>query len=365
MSARRDLQRLPYQGLWLDSFTLTAIPGGALVVGGQEWHAQGGGSTPMTVTRAMRWDAATDAWEVLEPLPQPRQGHAAVALPGGRVLIIGGRNATELALASTLMWEPETGRFREGPPLLAARDRPVAVVLPDGAVLVLGSDFDGDMQRGTRAELLRPGAEAWEPAGQTERLFHPGPVCVSGERVIIAGGRGNGFGFAVVDGVHFAPPLDRCTEVWRRDSRTWKTSHPLAESRDDPQGVTLADGRILVVGGWSKSGLLGSAEVWDPASEQWAPTGALPHPRSSIKLTALRDGRAAAFGGLGQTDAAASAAVDLWEPRTGAWTSGPSLAAPLSDHHVVALEDGDFLLVGLIRIGVEEMLQTTSIRWRP
>ncbi|WAM28744.1 Kelch repeat-containing protein [Myxococcus sp. NMCA1] len=365
MSARPDLQRLPYQGLWLDSFTLTGVAGGALVVGGQEWHAQGGGSTPMTVTSAMRWDAATDAWEVLAPMPQPRQGHAAVALPDGRVLIIGGRNTTELELASTLVWEPDTRRFRDGPPLLAARARPVAVALPDGAVLVLGSDFDEDMERGTRAELLRPGADAWELAGQTVRLFHPGPVCVSGERVIIAGGRDNGFGFAVVDGVHFAPPLDQCTEVWQRDTREWKTSHPLTESRDGHQGVTLSDGRILVMGGWRKGELLGSAEVWDPASEQWTPTGALAHPRSSFKLAALPDGRAAAFGGLGQNDAAASAAVDLWAPQTGAWTPGPRLAAPLSDHHVAALEDGAFLLVGLIRTGPEGMPQTTSIHWRP
>ncbi|MFP2962576.1 Kelch repeat-containing protein, partial [Myxococcus sp. 1LA] len=303
MASHPALQRLPYQGLWLDSFTLTAVPGGALVVGGQEWHAEGGGSTPRTVASAMRWNARTDVWEALPPMPEPRQGHAAVALPDGRGLVIGGRNHTVMAMESTLLWEPDTGRFQAGPPLRAARDRPVAVVLPDGAVLVLGSDFDDDMERGTRAELLRPGAEAWEPAGQTVRLFHPGPVCVSGERVIIAGGRDNGFGFAVVEGVHFAPPLDQCTEVWRRDARAWKTSHPLTESRDDPQGVTLSDGRVLVVGGWRRGELLGSSEVWDPASEAWTPTGALPHPRSSFVLAALPDGRAAAFGGLGQHDA--------------------------------------------------------------
>ncbi|WP_235216501.1 hypothetical protein [Archangium violaceum] len=106
---------------------------------------------------------------------------------------------------------------------------------------------------GTRAELLRPGANAWEPAGQTVRVFHPGPVCVSGERVIIAGGRDNGSGFAIIEGVHIAPPLDQGTEIWEPHGRTWRMSGPLTRPRDEAKGVTLSDGRVLVVGGCRSS----------------------------------------------------------------------------------------------------------------
>ncbi|AKQ67843.1 Kelch domain protein [Myxococcus hansupus] len=366
MTSTPPVQRIPYPGLWLDAFTLTAVPGGALVVGGQVWSAQGGGTTPATVASAMRWDAGTNTWETLAPMPLPRQGHAAVPLPDGHVLIVGGRNNTELEMPGTLFWEPDTRRFREGPPLLAARDRPVAVALPDGAVLVLGADHDNtDLERGTRAELLRPGASAWEPAGQTVRLFHPGPVCVSGEHVVIAGGRDNGFGFAIIEGTHFAPPLDRNTELWQPGTRTWRTSQPLTASRDEPQGVTLSDGRILVVGGWHQGQLLGTAEVWDPAREQWTPTGELTDLRSSVVLAALPDGRAGAFGGLGQKNFEASSTVELWSPDTGAWTPGPPMSAAVSDHRVTVLDDGTVLVVGLIRKQPDGMLETVSLRWNP
>ncbi|WP_426750473.1 Kelch repeat-containing protein [Myxococcus sp. Y35] len=366
MASNAAVQRLPYAGLWLDSFTLTAVPGGALVVGGQEWRAEGGGATSATVANALRWDAKTRTWETLSPMPQPRQGHAAVPLPDGRVLIIGGRNHTAMALASTLFWEPEARGFREGPPLRAERDRPVAVALADGSVLVLGADHDDqDLERGTRAKLLRPGAEAWEPAGQTVRLFHPGPVCVSDERVVIAGGRDNGLGFAIVEGTHFAPPLDPSTEVWQLSTRAWRSSPPLAASRDDHVGVTLADGRILVVGGRSQGERVGTAEVWSPTTEQWTPTGALTDLRSGFVLTALPDGRAAAFGGLGQKELAASATVELWSPDTGTWTPGPPMRAAVSDHHVTRQDDGTFLVVGVMRTGPDGMPESVSTVWSP
>ena len=170
------------------SFTLTGVPGGALVIGGQEWHAKGGGSTPVTVTSAMRWDAATDAWEVLAPMPQPRPPGPC---RGGAARRAGAHHRREehhrdgagdhAVVGARRRAAPERGLPDRGP-----GDRPVAVASPDGAVLVLGSDFDEDMERGTRAEVLWPGADAWEPAGQTVHLFHVGPVCASGEHVIIA-----------------------------------------------------------------------------------------------------------------------------------------------------------------------------------
>jgi hypothetical protein len=227
------VRRVPSSGLWLDDFCLVAVPGGALLAGGGAWHRDGEGFVNRPTAGAAFWDAASGEWEELPPLPHPRLHPAAVTLPDGRALLVGGRDAQNPELASTLFWEPRTRRFREGPSLRTARARPSAVVLPDGAVLVLGSDFDDDLERGTRAELLRPGASAWEPGGQTVRVFHPGPVCVSGSRVVIAGGRNNGFGFAIVEGVHHAPPLDQGTEIWEPERLAWRGASPLTAPRED------------------------------------------------------------------------------------------------------------------------------------
>ncbi|MBZ4413671.1 kelch-like protein [Myxococcus faecalis] len=359
-------RRVPAPGLWLEGFGLTPVAGGALLTGGQGWHAEGGGSTPRTSASAFLWDTLRQEWREAAPLPEPRHDHAAVALPDGRVLLVGGRDNAHPDLASTVVWEPDALRFVPGPSMRASRSHPVALVLEDGAVLVLGSDHDDDLERGTRAELLRPGAAEWEPAGQTVRIFHIGPVCVSRGRVVIAGGRDNGFGFAIIEGQHLAPPLDMSTEVYEPATRTWRTApHPLTASRDDAAGVTLADGRILVVGGWHQGTLLTSAELFDPATEQWSATAPLALGRSSFALTALPDGRAAVSGGLESTTYGATPDVELWNPATGLWSPGTPLALGRAGHRVAPLGDGAYLVVGTTRAAPDSPPETTSEVWRP
>jgi hypothetical protein len=367
MSAGRSSfpRRIPYAGIWIDNYSLTAVPGGALLAGGTEWHPEGGGSTSRTAGGAAFWDASTRAWQALAPLPSPRHDHAAVTLADGRALLIGGRGDRILEMNSTLFWDARTQAFQEGPPLREARARPIAVTLPDGAVLVLGSEFDEDMERGTRAELLRPGATAWEPAGQTARIFHAGPVCVSGGQVLIAGGRDNGFGFAIIEGTHYAPPLSRTTELWEHGHRQWRTSGPLLESRDDAQGVTLSDGRILVVGGWDHGTLLRSAEVWDPSTGSWSATGALASARSSFALTALPGGQAVVSGGLVEGTGEPTAVAELWHPGTNTWSLGPPLAVPRAGHRLAAVGAGAFLAVGNHTPSPEAPPETSWELWRP
>jgi len=358
-------KRVPYSGIWLENFTLTASRGGALLAGGSEWHPDGIGSKPQVTAGAAFFDATRKEWVPLPPLPSPRQTHAAVSLPDGRVLLIGGRTQQE-ELASTVFWEPETRQFREGPPLLAVRGRPVAVTLPDGAVLVLGSDFDDDRRRGTRAELLRPGASAWEPAGQTVSIFHTGPVCVLQQHVLIAGGRDNGMGFAIYEGVHYAPPLAQSTELWDRESRSWRRAPgALTEPREEHQGITLSDGRVLVVGGWHKGRTLTSTELWDPGTERWSPTGSLSLARSSFALTALPDGRAAVSGGLVRSEPDATTSVELWDPQRGTWSPGPPMALGRAGHQLAHLGDGTFLVVGTSRPSPEALPETTWELWQP
>ncbi|SEL73976.1 Kelch motif-containing protein [Stigmatella aurantiaca] len=367
MSAGRSSlpRRIPYAGIWIDNYSLTAVPGGALLAGGIEWHPDGIGSRSQTTGGAAFWDASAEAWHPLAPLPSPRHDHAAVTLPDGRALLIGGRADQIMEMHSTLLWDPRTQAFQEGPPLREARARPVAVTLPDGAVLVLGSEYDDDLERGTRAELLRPGARAWEAAGQTARIFHTGPVCVSGSQVVIAGGRDNGFGFAIIDGTHYAPPLSRTTELWESERRLWRTSGPLMESRDEAQGVTLSEERILVVGGWDQGQLLATAEVWEPGTGTWSAAGTLASARSSFALTALPDGRAVVSGGLVTGTSEPTAVAEIWNPETRTWSLGKPLAVPRAGHRLAAVGAGTFLVVGNHAPSPEAPPETSWELWRP
>ncbi|WP_434383396.1 Kelch repeat-containing protein [Melittangium boletus] len=354
--------KVPHESLWLEGFGLVPVAGGALLVGGNAWFPDGIGATCRPSDTVLFWERATRQWHPLPPLPQPRMGHATVALPDGRVRVLGGKTPEAHESRDTLVWEPGSRRFQDGPPLLAARSGPIAVGFADGAVLVLGTDFDEDFERGTRSEFLGPEAEAWEPAGQTARLFHPGPVCVSGSRALIAGGRDNGFGFAIVEGVHSAPPLDQMTEVWDRERRVWRQALPLTESRDGALGVTLSDGRVLVVGGWRQGRVLASAEVWDPRTEAWSATGSLATPRSGFALTALAGGRALVFGGLTETSDTGTPTVELWDPLQGTWSPGTPLRIERAGQQLVEVDPGRFLVVGCTRTP-DGGLETTWELW--
>ena len=58
----------------------------------------------------------------------------------------------------------------------------------------------------------------------------------------------------------------------------------------------LADGRVLVVGGWTYTS---SAEVYDPGARAFGPTGSMSVSRSRASATRLQDGRVLVTGGAG------------------------------------------------------------------
>ena len=42
--AENAVRRVPYSDMWLEYFCLVAVPGGALLAGGGEWHRDGVGA---------------------------------------------------------------------------------------------------------------------------------------------------------------------------------------------------------------------------------------------------------------------------------------------------------------------------------
>ena len=102
--------------------------------------------------------------------------------------------------------------------------------------------------------------------------------------------------------------------------------------------TALADGRVLVVGGFYPS-----AEVYNPATGTWSFTGA---PRTTHRLhtsTLLNDGRVLVAGGDG---ASASDSAEVYDPATGTWASTGNLVTYRREHSAVRLADGRVLVMG-------------------
>jgi hypothetical protein len=82
---------------------------------------------------------------------------------------------------------------------------------------------------------------------------------------------------------------------------TFSPTGSMATARQAPFAGTLADGRVLVGGGFDGS-YLTSAEIYSPATGTFTPTGSLGHARAYAAAAPLPDGRVLIAGGYNPTD---------------------------------------------------------------
>ncbi|HYE27791.1 MAG TPA: kelch repeat-containing protein, partial [Allosphingosinicella sp.] len=133
--------------------------GRALLIGGCVQGSCDAGPASATVDMV---DAATGSVRPAGRLAMPRIGSAAVPLPGGKVLIVGGWAGSAPTAASEI-FDPATGRSAAAAPMAQPRADAMVALLADGRVLVAGG-FDGSRRLGT-AELFDPTTGRFVPAG--------------------------------------------------------------------------------------------------------------------------------------------------------------------------------------------------------
>ncbi|MCY1018585.1 Kelch repeat-containing protein [Pyxidicoccus sp. MSG2] len=110
--------------------------------------------------------------------------------------------------------------------------------------------------------------------------------------------------------------------------------------------VSLADGRVLAVGGHDGNRTLASCEVFEPGSGLWHVTGSLRTARRNHAAVRLADGRVLAVGGTHGAAMGALASAEVYDPATGAWTDTASMAEARNDPAMVLLPDGRVLVAG-------------------
>lgn len=216
-----------------------------------------------------------------------RYRHNSSLMPDGRVLIVGGTTTTTwVPLASSEWFNPATNAFTDGPTFATPRMNQAHVLLPDGRLLVIGgsqADAAGGLAYAS-AELYDPVAGTVTAAGTmaTPRGLHSATLLADG-RVLVAGG--------------YHQTVLASAEVWNPRTMTFSAVGPMSNPRIYHTATLLADGRVMVVGGRTNNLDTASVEVFDPATNAFSPLATMAGSRSSHAAQLLPDGRVLVIGG--------------------------------------------------------------------
>jgi len=264
----------------------------------------GGSSGPDgNVATAELYDRASGTFHPTGNMTGPRAHSAAVLLNDGKVLLIGGDGAHEdERLSSAELYDPATGRFTATGDLHVPREMHTAVLLKDGRVLVVGGSSAGSYPN----SHIEASAEIYDPA--TGRFAMTGSMSVPRHKLAAA-----------------LLPDGKVLVVGGSDNRDWRGQYASAELYDPATGcfsndgemsfrrfkliqtaVRLTDGRVLIAGGAERP------EIYDPATKSFRPVkGSVGESRYFSSATLLNDGRVLIAGGYGD-DPMAGAVPNAW-----------------------------------------------------
>jgi hypothetical protein len=184
-----------------------------------------------------------------------------------------------------------------------------------------------------RSTPTASGPGSFTPTGSmTEARWSPAAVSLADGRVLLLGGVG---------------PL-ASAELYDPAAGVFTATGSMTRGRVDPTATLLADGRVLVMGGssFSVGGSRGdaSAELYDPRTGTFSATGSMTEPREHETATRLADGRILVVGGDSGDQMLASA--ELYDPATDTFSSTGSLALARADSSAFLLQNGQVLIEG-------------------
>ena len=137
-------------------------------------------------------------------------------------------------------------------------------------------------------------------------------------------------------------------------------------------GIGVVDGRLYIVGGYSRSGFsvwnpVATVYAYDPATDSWTERAPMPTARGALSVTE-HEGKLYVIGGYDRK--ANTSAVEVYDPVRNVWTTGASLPTP-RDHLATATVVGKIYAIGgrldgdySRNLAVVERYDPATDRWR-
>ncbi len=233
----------------------------------------------LTITNRVEvYDPATNEWTTRAPLPVGLH-HAAAAVAGNRLYVIGGYTQSFLALwhpvATVYLYDPDKDVWTARAAMPTPRGA-LAVAESGGKLYAIGG-YDGSSNR---AEV-----EVYDPAGDTWTARAPLPTprdhlaaATAGGKIYAIGGRVNQ---SYARNLSTVEAYDPATDRWTRVADL-----PTARS-----GITagVIRGTIYVLGGEAPEGTFRTNEAYTPETDRWHGAAPMPTGRHGLGSAVVGD----------------------------------------------------------------------------
>ena len=280
------------------SATATLLQNGRVLVAGGtvlDTTAPYGTNATIVLASAELYDPSTKTWSSAANLPGPREGQAAVLLPDGNVLLVGGDDGHQ-PLPDALLYDPIANAWTSIPTLVFIGIVPTATLLQSGKVLVTASTTPGN------AQIYDPSAGTWAYGSNMNSMHQFGATAtlLSDGRVLVIGGT------TEVQGTVMAGP-----EIYDPIANSWSLAGTMGTNRVAHTATLLLSGKVLVTGGDIYGGSsFSSTEIYDPSTNTWTPGASMATPRDHHGAVLLQPGQV--FVTAGQNSGAALLSSELY-----------------------------------------------------
>src|SRR6266851_1136854 len=271
---------------------------------------------------AQLYDSATGRFSPTGSMAIGRNFQTATRLDDGRVLVVGGFNSRIGTLDSAELYDPATGGYTaSGGSLTVPRELYTATPLPDGRVLMTGGFNTHSGRTLVSAEIYEPKSDRFTrtPGLMDVSRFGHGALWVPAlKKVLIAGGKEHD----VNTGGEWKA-LDEA-ELFDPATGAFTALPPMHHPRDRPTLSLLPDGRVLVAGGKDDDSTEKprQAEIFDPVragggQNPFLPAATLQQDRFAHQAVTLKDGRILLLGGWSDSFHGTTATSEIYDPVTG------------------------------------------------
>jgi N-acetylneuraminic acid mutarotase len=143
---------------------------------------------------------------------------------------------------------------------------------------------------------------------------------------------------------------------------SWVSKASMHQARRG-MGVAVVNGKIYVIGGYTKNGVVGTNEEYDPATDTWTLKKPMPTPRWRFAI-AVYDNKIYCIGGETAYSSQYSGVNEVYDPATDTWvTKLPNMPTAKSGSQANVVNGRIYLLGGLPQLNLNEVYDPANNLW--